>query len=435
MIGTIVLLIVLLVLSAFFSAVEIAFFSISGPKADALLKENRTGARALVDVKVRPERLLITILIGNNIANIGAASVATYTATRAMGSAGVGLATGIMTLLVLFFGEITPKTFAARNAASLALFAAPILRGLGRLLRPLVAPLEALVRALLPTGEGMPGVTRQEIRAMTRVGHLSGEIEEHERELIESAFTLDTRQVWEVMTPRVDIFAWEDSLTLADIAQDLQRVPYSRIPVYGDSPDDVTGVLFLRDVYQALLAGQRDLRLRKLAREPLFVPSTVSLIRLLQDFQSRRIHMGLVVDEHGGIDGLVTMEDILEELVGEIVDETDVPDEPIVRINRNEILVDGAADLREINHSFNTSFPLLEHRSLNGYLLDELGHVPETGEAIEREGIHIEVLRATETQVTRARLSRRGSLGGPFGTADEEEPEDDSDGADGGPVS
>ena len=234
---------------------------------------------------------------------------------------------------------------------------------------------------------------------------------------------LDTRQVWEVMTPRVDIFAWEDSLTLADIAQDLRRVPYSRIPVYGASADDVTGVLYIRDLYQALIAGQRDLRLRKLAREPLFVPETVTLIRLLQDFQNRRIHMGLVVDEHGGIDGLVTMEDILEELVGEIVDETDVPEEPIVRVNRNEILVDGAADLREINHSFNTSFPLLEHRSLNGYLLDELGHVPETGEAIEREGIRIEVLRATETQVTRARLSRTGPLGGPYGTAAEGEPE------------
>lgn len=415
MIGTILLLVVLLIISGFFSSAEIAVFSISRAKASGLLEEGRAGARALVEVKEKPEHVLITILIGNNVANIGAASVATYTATLAFGSAGVGIATGVMTLLVLFFGEITPKSFAARNAASLALVAAPLLRTLGRVLWPLVAPLEAIVRTLLPPKSNVQGVTEQEIRIMTRMGHSAGEIEEHERQLIERTFMLDARRVWEVMTPRVDIFAWEDSRTLADIAEELQRVPFSRIPVYGESADDVTGLLYLRDVYQALLAGQRDLPLKELAREPFFVPSSVSLIRLLEDFQSRRIHMGLVVDEHGGIDGLITLEDILEELVGEIVDETDIPEEPIVRINRNEILVDGAADLREINHFFNTSIPLLEHRSLNGYLLEELGRVPETGETIEREGVRIEVLRASETQVTRARLRRVGAPQGRLG--------------------
>lgn len=406
MIGTLILLLVLLILSGFFSGAEIAVFSLGRAKARALLEEGRPGARALVEIKEKPEHILITILIGNNVANIGAASVATYTATLAFGSAGVGLATGIMTLLVLFFGEITPKSFAARNAASLSLVAAPILRTMGQLLWPLVAPLEAIVRALLPPASSVPRVTEQEIRIMTRMGHRAGEIEKHERELIERAFALDARRAWEVMTPRKNIFAWEDSLTLAEIAQDLQRVPYSRIPVYGESADDITGLLYLRDVYQALLAGRRDLPLKKLAREPFFVPASVSLIRLLEDFQSRRIHLGLVVDEHGGIDGLITLEDILEELVGEIVDETDIPEEPIVRINRNEVLVDGAADLREINHFFNTSFPLLEHRSLNGYLLEEMGRVPEAGETIEREGVRIEVLRASDTQVIRARLSR-----------------------------
>ncbi|HSG80896.1 MAG TPA: transporter associated domain-containing protein, partial [Gemmatimonadota bacterium] len=184
------------------------------------------------------------------------------------------------------------------------------------------------------------------------------------------------------------------------------RCPYSRIPVYAESLDDVTGVVYLRDAYQALTMGQRDLTLGKLGREPLFVPGSLSLIQLLSDFQSRRIHMGLVVDEHGGIDGLVTLEDILEELVGEIVDETDIPEEPIVRLSRSEIVVAGSAELREINHFFNTTFPLLEHRSLNGYLLDVLGQVPEPGEKISREGVVIEVTAATDTQVLRARISR-----------------------------
>ncbi|MGH7540107.1 MAG: hemolysin family protein [Gemmatimonadota bacterium] len=407
MIGPLLLLVPLLALSAFFSVSEIALLSLSEAKVKALVVEKRTGARAVAELKASPERLLITILIGNNAANIAAACVATWIATGALGSAGVGLAIGVMTLLVLFFAEITPRSFGARHAVRLALLAAPILRLLSRPLLPLVAPFEALVHRVLPIEDGSGrSVSEREIRAMTRRGHLSGEIEEHERRLIERAFTLDKRRAWEVMTPRVEVFAWKDSHRLSDIARELPRVPYSRIPVFGESLDDITGVLYLRDAYQALLAGQRDVTLADLAREPLFVPESLSLIRLLEEFRTRRIHVGVVVDEHGGVDGLVTMEDILEELVGEIVDETDVPEEPIVRVNRHEILVDGSAELREINHFFNTAFPVLEHRSLNGYLLEELGRVPQAGEVVEREGVRIEVLRASETQVTRARLSR-----------------------------
>ncbi len=154
-----------------------------------------------------------------------------------------------------------------------------------------------------------------------------------------------------------------------------------------------------------MISGQRDVELKELAREPFFVPGSITLDRLLLDFQARRIHMGIVIDEYGGVDGLVALEDILEELVGEIVDESDVAVEPIIRLSRNEILVDGGADLREINHFFNTTFPLLEHRSLNGYLLDVLGRVPSPGEKITAEGVVIEVTAASETQVLRARLS------------------------------
>lgn len=404
--GTIALLVVLLVLSGFFSGAEIALFSLGEAKARSLHDERRSGARALLELKRNPERLLITILIGNNVANIGAASVATYVATQAFGSAGVGLATGVMTLLVLFFGEITPKSFAARDAVRLSLMAAPLLRALSRILLPLVLPFEWLVHRVLPESEGVTHVSEREIQAMTRMGHQAGDIEEHERQLIERVFTLDRRRAREIMTPRVEIVAWEDSLRLADVAADLADMRFSRIPVYHGSLDDVTGVLYRREAYRALLSGQRDVPLSRLAREPFFVPDTITLIRLLEQFQSRRVHMGLVVDEHGGLDGLVTLEDILEELVGEIVDETDEPEEPIVRLSRHEILVQGAAELREINHFFGTSFPLLEHRSLNGFLLGELGRVPEEGDVIERAGVRIEVLSATDTQVRRVRMSR-----------------------------
>jgi putative hemolysin len=250
-------------------------------------------------------------------------------------------------------------------------------------------------------------ITETGVRQLSVLGHTEV-IEEHERELIENAFRLDDTKTWEIMTPRVDIFAWSDALKVSDIANELPDVRYSRVPVYDENIDDITGVMYVRDAYQALLGGRGDITLRSLAREPLIVPGSLSLTKLLRDFQTRRIHMAVVVDEYGGTDGLVTLEDVIEELVGEINDETDETEEPIVRVSRTEVIAMADADLREINHLFNTSLPQLEHRTLNGYLLEELGHVPEPGEKLEREGIMMEVLEATDTQVTRVRLKRTG---------------------------
>jgi CBS domain containing-hemolysin-like protein len=407
MIGTVLLLFILLLLSGFFSGSEIALFTISQARARSLAEDGRRGSSALVRLKANPERLLITILIGNNVANIGAAAVATYAATQLFGSAGVGLATGIMTLLVLFFGEVTPKSFAVWNATRLALAAAPVLQVLQSVLYPVVRPIEALTKWVLPRGRGgSHGVSEMEIRRMSQMAYLAGMIDERERRLVDQAFMLDTTKARDAMTPRVEIFAWPQSSTLAEIAGRLRSVPYSRIPIYEDSVDRITGIVHLRDLYQALSSGQQHLTLRELAREPFVVPESMPLSTLLEEFQSRHLHIGIVVDEYGGTDGLITLEDILEELVGEIHDEVDVPEEQIVRLGRNKILVDASAELRDINHFFNTAFPVEEHRSLNGYLLHELGRVPERGETIEREGVRIEVIGATDTQVTRCRLVR-----------------------------
>jgi CBS domain containing-hemolysin-like protein len=237
-------------------------------------------------------------------------------------------------------------------------------------------------------------------------------IEEHETLLVERAFRLDELTAWDVMTPRVDVFAWKDALLLEEVVGELSGVPYSRVPVYAESVDDITGILYVREAYQAYVEGKRDLPLAALAREPFFVPGSLSLSRLMQDFQARRIHMGIVADEFGGIDGLVTLEDVLEELVGEIVDETDLDEEEMVRVSKTEALVDAGVDLREINYALNLSLPILEHRSLNGFILEEMGYVPAAGETLERSGVHIEVVEATETQVVRARLTRLAT-GGP----------------------
>src|SRR5690606_8082042 len=309
--------------------------------------------------------------VGNTLANMAAAALATLLAMRMGGELAIAYAVGGVTFLVLVLAEITPRGLTSAYADRIGLAVAPVIYLLSRLLLPVVWPLELLTRWFVKRNQrqGRMTGTEGEIREMTAIGHREGAIDEHERRIIERAFRLDETRAWDIMTPRVDIFAWPADRTLASIATELPTLRFSRVPVYGESVDDIVGVLYMRDAYHALVAGQRDVTLRELAREPFFVPGSIPLTRLLGDFQTRRIHMGVVIDEYGGTDGLVTLEDILEELVGEIVDETDVENPAIVRASRNEVVVEGSADLREVNHFFNTTFPQLEHRSMNGYLL------------------------------------------------------------------
>lgn len=402
----IIVLIIALIGSAAFTTVEAAIFALGESRIRPLVEAGRAGSRSLARICEQPERLLVLLRLGNALSDVAFALAAALLGALLWGGAGVIVAGVIAALLILLIGELVPLHVAADRAAAIALASAPLLLALTWVLKPLLGAL-AFVGRVIPARPAAAGaITESEIRELTVLGQAEGVIEEHERQLIERTFRLDDTQAWDIMTPRVDIFAWRDSLTLNEIARQLGSVPYSRMPVYGESIDDITGVLYLRDAYRALVAGQRELPLRALAREPLVVPGSVTVMRLLKEFQNRRIHMAIVVDEYGGTDGLVTLEDVLEELVGEIDDEMDIAEEPIQRISRTEIIAAGDTDLREINHHFNTSFPLIEHRSLNGYLLEELGRVPEAGESLEREGVVIEVLEATETQVLRARLRR-----------------------------
>ena len=396
-----------LLLSVVFTATEVALFSLGETRVRALLEEKRRGSASLVQLRTRPERLLILLRLGDALADVTAGAIAAYLAYLRWDLLGLAIAVAVVTVLVLVLGELVPMAIGMHRSVRIALLMAPPLLWLMQIFKLPLYFLEMVAGIVHErSADTAAQVTESEIRELTLLGHSEGAIEEHERQLIERAFKLDETKAWEIMTPRVDMFAWEDSMTLSEIAPLLGTVRFSRVPVYRDTIDNVSGVLYTRDAHQALLSGQRDVPLKDLAREPLVVPGSVPLAKLLRDFQTRRIHMAIVVDEYGGTDGLVTLEDVLEELVGEIVDETDVAEETLTRVSRHELVVTGDADLREINHFFNTSLPQLEHRSLNGYLLEEFGHVPEPGDRLEREGITIEVLEATETQVLRARLQR-----------------------------
>ncbi len=398
---------VLLALSAFFSSSSTALFSVGGSRLRTLREEGFQGAEELAELRARRGSVQGTLLLFGTLSNLGA--VGSLTGWSALQWGFGGFLSGLLgsAVLALMFGELLPRSIGARRPIRIALAVAPAVLALERTVGPLLGPVFRL-ESLLARAAGDEGASpeEREVREMTSLGQQEGVVGWEEHELVERAFRLDELTVWDIMTPRVDIFAWRDSLILEQIVGELEKVPYSRVPVFGESVDDITGILHVREIYQGYTAGRGGMTLKAMAREPFFVPGSLSLTRLLKDFQARRIHMGIVADEFGGTDGLVTLEDVLEELVGEIVDETDLPEEPLIRISKTEVVAEGGLDLRDINHAFNVSLPQTENRSLNGFIIEELGYVPEKGEILERHGVRIEVMEASDTQVLKARVRK-----------------------------
>lgn len=406
---TVVLLVavLLIVLSAFLSASSTAVFSVGGSRLRTLVEEGFRGAPELSELRSRAGTLQGILLLLGALSNLAVMGLLTGWASLRWGLSGFAVALAAGAVAIVTLGEVLPRSIAARRSIRIGLAVAPLLLKIEKFVGPVFAPFFRL-ESFLARATGENGTTKEEreVREITSIGQLEGVVGLEEHELVERAFRLDELTAWDVMTPRVSIFAWKDSLSLEEILGELDTVPYSRVPVFGESVDDITGILYLRDAYQAYVGGKGDISLKALSRDPFFVPGSLPLTRLLKDFQARRIHLGIVADEFGGTDGLVTLEDLLEELVGEIEDETDLPEEPLIRISKTEVIADGALDLREINYSFNLSLPQLEHRSLNGFIIEELGYVPEKGESLECHGVHIDVVDASETQVLRARIRK-----------------------------
>lgn len=398
----------LLLCSAVLSAVEAAVFALSHAYVRTLAEEQYEGAEALAKVRGEPEPVRLALLFCVVVINVVAAGIMVAVSVQTWGTLGAWVSIPIAAIVTVFFGEFLPRMLAARSPVRLALSSARFIVRLERVVRPLLFPFKGLRELLLRQDGPERSEEERQLQEITKIGREEGVIEAEEGELVARAFRLDESTARDVMTPRVNVFAWDGSLTLKDVVSDLGSVPFSRVPVYGDDIDDVKGILYVREAYRAFVTGHEDLQLRELVREPLFVPGSLSLNRLLRSFQARRLHMGIVADEFGGMDGVVTLEDVLEELVGEIHDETDLEDDPIVRLGRMEVAAIGGAELREINQHLKVALPHIEHRTLNGYLLDILGRVPDAEESIDLPDSEIVVVEATDTQVLRARVRKKG---------------------------
>ena len=398
--------VLLLLVAAGLTATLSAVSKIGDSRARILAEEGFAGADALTELRTG-EAGTFALGVLRAVCSLGAAAAGVAAAAVLWGPRGMWIGGPVVVLCVLMAGEVGPRAISGRRPVRLALAAAPALRATSRVAGRLFYPFFAVGR-LLGRVSGRAGASADElqVREALEIGAGAGIVEAEESRLVERAFRLDELDAWDAMTPRVDIVAWQDSRLLGEVLPELEQVPHSRVPVYRESIDDVTGILHVRDAYRAYVAGRQDAPLSEISREAMFVPGSLSLGKLLAEFRARHMHMGIVADEFGGTDGLITLEDVLEELVGEIVDETDVDVDPVTQVAEDEILALGAADIREINERFGFELQAGEHRSVNGFILEELGHVPEAGRSFKADGVEVEVVEATGTQVLKARLRR-----------------------------
>ncbi|MGB8220316.1 MAG: hemolysin family protein [Methanoregula sp.] len=382
------LFIVCILLSAFFSSSEVALISITKARVRTLVNDNKPGAMALATLKENPDHFLITILIGNTIMNIAAAAIATAIAISVFGSIGVGIATGFVVIVLLIFGEIGPKIYATRAPDAFPRTVAPIILFLSRILSPVIWIVDRLSPSL---GAGRdaaePAVTEEEIKEWIDVGKEEGTIEQDEKEMLYSVLEFGDTTSREIMTPRVDVILMEDTSGIGEAIRIFNETGFSRIPVYHDQIDNITGVLNVKDVFSAMVSKRKDLSIKEIMYDPTFVPETKKIDELLKELQVHRVQIAIVIDEYSSFVGIVTVEDILEELVGEIMDEYDKEEPEVQTISEGVYVLDAQMWVDDINDELGLGLPMDEsYETVGGLLIDRLGHIPQhPGEKVEIE--------------------------------------------------
>jgi putative hemolysin len=401
-----IILIILLILSAFFSATEVAFLSLSDVKVDTMVKRKMKRARLIQKLKSNPRRLLITILIGNNVVNIASASLATVVMSDIFKSAAIGITTGVMTLLVLVFGEIIPKSYANNHNKKFAIFSVPVIRLLQIILFPFVLIFEWLTR-IFAGEETEEKIHEEELKAMAFAAARQGNIEKKESAMMERLFQFNDITAEDIMTPRVNIVYLKDTMTVNQAIKAIEKHPHTRFPIAEETPDKIIGFVHSRDILLALHRGKKDQKLKNIIHPIIMVPKQMIIDNLLMKFQKRQTHMAVVLDEFGGTEGVVTLEDVVEELVGEISDEHDVSQNVMKRIDKKTILVTGEEDLRDITSFLNTKIEGNPLDTIAEIILDEIKTTPRKNMTIELEYVVCTILKVKKGTIKLVKIAKK----------------------------
>ncbi|MDC0883680.1 hemolysin family protein [Nitrosopumilus sp.] len=402
---------ILIGLSGFFSGLEVALVGIRKSKVVQLFNEGKKGSKALHKLKMNPSWMMSSVNLGNNLVNVGASALATTVAMRLFGNDGLGIAVGIMTFLILVFGEITPKTYCNANSTKVALRCAPILLVFSYVFYPVVKFFETITNGVVRiTGSSQtpPPITEDEIKGVIDQGLEENALEKEEMELVHGALKFDDTVIRSVMTPRTKMFVLNSKMLLFEALPQINQRGHSRIPIFGDTSDDIVGFIHVSDVLKELEKDNKMVSLEQIARKAVFVSQEKMVSSMLKEMKGRKTHMAIVVDEHGGVEGLVTLEDLLEEIVGEIEDETDVIKQvSYEKIDQDTIITNGDIEIDVINDLFKTNIPDGDdYASLNGLLHEKLQDIPQEGDKIETNELRIVVEKVSKNIPKRIRIER-----------------------------
>lgn len=405
----------LLVLSAFFSGSETALTGASRPRMHQLEREGNRRAGTVNLLHAQQERLIGGILIGNNIVNILASALATSVMITLFGDAGVAYATIAMTTLLVIFSEVLPKTYAIRHADEVAITVARPIRLIVVVLSPISRTIEMIVGLLLrlvgeKTASEEDTAREQELRGAIRMHADTNSVSAHEGLMLGGVMDLDDVEVGEIMTHRTDVQMVDAGLSASEIVTKVLDCPFTRVPLYEDDPDNIVGVLHAKALLREVQShdGHIDeIDVRAVASEPWFVPESTDCLRQLHEFRDRREHFALVVDEYGALQGVVSLEDIIEEIVGEIDDEHDIPVPGMRRQADGTYMVDGRVTIRDLNREFDWDLPDEEASTIAGLVLHEARFIPEEGQSFDIEGLKIDILRRNGNQLRSLRITRR----------------------------
>ncbi len=395
--------VILILMSAFFSSIETAFSSVNTIRLKHSAEKGNKRAKTALYVTENYDKALTTILIGNNIVNIGCSSLATVLCINLFGDIGAAISTGAVTLLVLTFGEVLPKCIAKEHAENYCLVTGRTLKFLMTLFSPIVfifIKLKTIALNLLSKGEDGPSVTEDELKFIIESIEEEGVLEEQESNLVQSALDFDEKTVQEILTPRVDITAININDKVEDIAKLIISERYSRIPVYDESIDNIIGILHTRDFLEAIAKGKKPI-IKELIQPPYFVYKTKKLSKILTDFKYNKLNIAIVSDDYGGTVGIVTMEDLLEELVGEIWDEDEEIEQLCKPLVNGGFEVSGDMDLDEMLTLFKLSEDTIECDSVSvgGWIFEHLGKIPEQGKEFNYKMLSLKVKEVVEQRI------------------------------------
>ncbi|MCD8552805.1 hemolysin family protein [Seleniivibrio sp.] len=401
-----------IVLSSFFSGSETTLTSLSEMRVRRMMDENPKN-KPLTLWLDHPNKVLNTILIGNNIVNILASVLATDFTAKVAGNSNIALVTGIMTLLVLIFGEITPKTYAKHNAEKHAVFIIKTLKVPFVVFYPLSYALNKLVRWIIILSGGnveksRHKITEDELEFYITESGKEGMLEDNKTKMLQNIFDISEIYVKEVMVPRTDMVAVDVNAPAEEYLDRILASEFSRIPVYEDSIDRIVGILYVKDLLKFVKEDGVNFDLKKVIRKPFFVPETKKIDSMMGEFQKSRNHMAVVIDEYGGVAGIVTLEDILEEIVGEIWDEYDTEEHEVVQTSDDTYIVDVRMDIDDFCEKFELekTHDMEEYETLGGLVFDIAGKIPEVGEVYEFDGYSFKILNKNERRLDKVELTR-----------------------------